>query len=210
MAQTEQLMKDEGVGELVVKTVRTLAKLSLQEQAMGAVVQHEAKQLRGRLKMKEGHKKSRVRLVKVNLSNGRLLSQEDIDQMKLEEEEKESKAVQKQLRAKAKKVTQGKKKLFIPKAWKQKNVSCASVESIEFHIWTDTGQLILFIELPLLTNFLDEEDQVGEPSSSTSRSGRTIRPSRRARESLDSVSKETQHTAAASSGMVTRSRRGKQ
>ena len=74
MAQTEQLMEDEGVGELMVKTVRTLVKLSLQEQAMGEVVKHEADQLRKRLKIKEGHKKSRVRLVKVNLSNGRLLS----------------------------------------------------------------------------------------------------------------------------------------
>ena len=54
--------------------------------------------------------------------------------MKLEEEEKEEKAVQKQLRAKQKKVSKGKKKLVIPKARKQKKVSFASVESIEFHV----------------------------------------------------------------------------
>ena len=139
MTHTEELIKTEGVGELIVKTIRTLAKLSLQEQVMGAVVQHEANQLRGRLKIKEGHRKSRVRLVKVNMSNGRLLNQEDIDQLKLEEEEKQAEAVQKQIRAEGKKATQGKKKLAIPRARKQKKVSFASVESIEFHIWTDIG-----------------------------------------------------------------------
>ena len=40
-------MESEGVGELVMKTVRMLAKLSLQEQAMGAMVEYKAKQLRG-------------------------------------------------------------------------------------------------------------------------------------------------------------------
>jgi len=103
--------------------------------------------------MKEGHKKSRVRLVKVNLSNGRLLSQEDIDQLKLEEEEKEAKAAQKQLRAEQKKVNHGKKKTVIPRARKQKKVSFASIESIEIHIWTDTGELILLIELLSLMHF---------------------------------------------------------
>jgi len=39
-------MESEGVGELVMKTVRMLAKLSLQEQAIGAMVEYEAKQLR--------------------------------------------------------------------------------------------------------------------------------------------------------------------
>ena len=68
--------------------------------------------------MKEGHKKSRVRLIKVNFSKGKLVSKEDIDQMKLEEEEKEEKAVQKQLRAEQKKVSKGKKKLVILKAKK--------------------------------------------------------------------------------------------
>ena len=67
-------MEDKSIGELMVKTVRMLVKLSLQEQAMGEVVKHEADQLRKQLKIKEGYKKSRVRLVKVNLSNGRLLS----------------------------------------------------------------------------------------------------------------------------------------
>jgi len=47
MIQTEYMMESEGVGELVMKTVRMLAKLSLHEQAMGAMVEHEAKQLRG-------------------------------------------------------------------------------------------------------------------------------------------------------------------
>jgi len=120
---------------------------------MGEVVKHEADQLRKRLKIKEGHKKSRVRLVKVNLSNSRLLSQEDIDQLKLEEEEKEAKAAQKQLRAEQKKANQGKKKTVIPRARKQKKVSFASIESIEIHIWTDTGELILLIKLFSLTHF---------------------------------------------------------
>jgi len=79
--------------------------------------------------MKKGYKKSRVRLIKVNFLKGKLVSKEDIDQMKLEEEEKEEKAVQKQLRAEQKKVSKG-KKLVIPKARKQKKVSFASVESI--------------------------------------------------------------------------------
>ena len=103
MIQTEHMMESEGVGELVMKTVRMLAKLSLQEQAMGAMVEHEAKQLRGQLKMKDGHKKNRVRLVKVNMSNGILITNEEIDQLKLELEEKEAKAAEKQLRAEKKK-----------------------------------------------------------------------------------------------------------
>ena len=103
MIQTEHMMESEGVGELVMKTIRMLAKLSLQEQAMRAMVEHEAKQLRGQLKMKDGHKKNRVRLVKVNMSNGILITNEEIDQLKLELEEKEAKAAEKQLRAKKKK-----------------------------------------------------------------------------------------------------------
>ena len=79
MIQTEDIMESKGIGELVMKTIRMLAKLSLQEQAMGAMVEHEAKQLRGRLKMKDGHKKNRVRLVKVNMSNGILITNEEID-----------------------------------------------------------------------------------------------------------------------------------
>ena len=43
MIQTEHMMESEGVGELVMKTIRILAKLSLQEQAMGAIVEYEAK-----------------------------------------------------------------------------------------------------------------------------------------------------------------------
>jgi hypothetical protein len=40
-------METEGVGELVIKTIRMLAKLSLQEQAMGTIVKYEADLLRG-------------------------------------------------------------------------------------------------------------------------------------------------------------------
>ena len=46
MAQTEELMKNESVGDLIVKTIRILEKLILQEQAMGTVVQHKANQLK--------------------------------------------------------------------------------------------------------------------------------------------------------------------
>ena len=148
MAQTEQMIENEGVGELVVKTIRMLAKLSMQEQAMGEVVKHESNQLRGQLKMKEGHKKSKVRLVKINMTNGLLVTKEEIDQLKLEIEEKEALAAAKQLRVKEKKSCQSRKQLVIPKARKQKKVSFASIASIEFHILTDTGQLILSIELP--------------------------------------------------------------
>ncbi|KAI9859401.1 MAG: hypothetical protein M1813_006738 [Trichoglossum hirsutum] len=79
MVQTEHMMEVESVGELVIKTIRTLAKLSLQEQAIGAVVQHEANQLRGRLKMKDEHKKNRVRLIKDDMSNGMLIIKKEID-----------------------------------------------------------------------------------------------------------------------------------
>ncbi len=147
MAQTEQMMENEGVGELVVKTIRMLEKLSMQEQAMGEVVKHESNQIRGRLKMKEGHKKSKVRLVKINMTNGLLVTKEEIDQLKLEIEEKEALAAAKQLRVEEKKSCQSRKQLVIPKARKQKKVSFSSIASIEFHILTDTGQFILFIEL---------------------------------------------------------------
>jgi hypothetical protein len=42
MAQTEHIIKDEGVDEIVVRTIRILAKLGLQEQAMSAVAKHES------------------------------------------------------------------------------------------------------------------------------------------------------------------------
>jgi len=73
--------------------------------------------------------------------------------LKLEEEEEEAKAAQKQLRAEQKKVNQGKKKTVIPRDRKQKKVSFASIEYIEIHIWTDTGELILLIKLFSLTHF---------------------------------------------------------
>src|SRR5438876_230488 len=99
MIQTEHIMESEGVGELVMKTVRMLAKLSLQKQAMRAMVEHKAKQLKGQLKIKDGHKKNRVRLVKVNMSNGILITNEEINQLKLKLEKKEAKVAEKQLKA---------------------------------------------------------------------------------------------------------------
>jgi len=153
MAQTEHLMEEEGVGKLVVKAIRMLAKLSLQEQAMGAVVKHESNLLKRRLKMKDGHKKSRVRLVKVDMSNGILITKEEIDQLKQVLEEKEAELVQKQLRAEAKKLRQGKKQLAIPKARKQKRVSFASVASIGIHDLTDIGKVLILETLPLLMIF---------------------------------------------------------
>ena len=153
MAQTEHLMEEEGVGELVVKAIRMLAKLSLQEQAMGAVVKHESNLLKRCLKIKDGHKKSRVRLVKVDMSNGILITKEEIDQLKQVLEEKEAELVQKQLRAEAKKLHQGKKQLAIPKARKQKRVSFASVASIGIHDLTDIGKVLTLEGLLLLTIF---------------------------------------------------------
>jgi len=48
-------------------------------------------------------------------------------------EEKEAKVAEKQLRAKKKKSQQGKKKITILRPRKQKKVSFALVESVEFH-----------------------------------------------------------------------------
>jgi len=146
-------MEEEGVGELVVKAIRMLAKLSLQEQAMGAVVKHESNLLKRRLKIKDGHKKSRVRLVKVDMSNGILITKEEIDQLKQVLEEKEAELVQKQLRAEARKLCQGKKQLAIPKARKQKRVSFASVASIGIHDLTDIGKVLTLEGLLLLMIF---------------------------------------------------------
>jgi len=120
---------------------------------MGAVVKHESNLLKRHLKMKDGHKKSRVRLVKVDMSNGILIAKEEIDQLKQVLEEKEAELVQKQLRAKAKKLHQGKKQLAIPKARKQKRVSFASVASIGIHDLTDIGKVLILKGLLLLTIF---------------------------------------------------------
>ena len=79
MIQTEHMMESKGIGELIMKTIRMLAKLSLQEQAMRAIVEHEAKQLRRQLKIKNRHKKNRVRLVKVNITNDILITNKEID-----------------------------------------------------------------------------------------------------------------------------------
>jgi len=160
------------------------------------------------LKIKDGHKKNRVRLVKVNMSNGILITNEEIDQLKLELEEKEAKAAEKQLRAEKKKSQQSKKKITIPRPRRQKKVSFASVESIEFHVLTDTSQILLLNELFPTNNFLDK-DQVVVPSTSTSRSGRTIRPSRCVRESLNKVPIKSQGPTVPPLAMVTRSRGGK-
>ena len=97
------MMESEGIGKLVMKTIKILAKLSLQEQAIGVIVEHKVKQLRRQLKIKDRYKKNRVRLVKVNISNGILIINKEIDQLKLELEEKEAKVAEKQLRAEKKK-----------------------------------------------------------------------------------------------------------
>ncbi len=110
--------------------------------------------------MKDGHKKNRVRLVKVNMSNGILITNEEIDQLKLELEEKEAKAAEKQLRAEKKKSQQGKKKITIPRPRRQKKVSFASVESVEFHVLTDTGQILLLNELLLTNDFLNKKTRL--------------------------------------------------
>ena len=55
------------------------------------------------MKIKDRHKKNRVRLVKVNISNGILITNEEIDQLKLKLEEKEAKVAEKQFRAEKKK-----------------------------------------------------------------------------------------------------------
>ena len=43
MIQTEYMMESKGVEKLVMKTIRILAKLSLQEQAMGVIVEYKTK-----------------------------------------------------------------------------------------------------------------------------------------------------------------------
>src|SRR5204863_5640966 len=159
--------------------------------------------------MKDRYKKNRVRLVKVNMGNGILITNEEIDQLKLELEEKKAKAAEKQLRAKKKKSQQGKKKIAIPRPRRQKKVSFASVESVEFYVLTDTGQILLLNELLLTNNFLDKEDQVVVPSTSTSRSGRTIRPSRGIREGLNRVSIKSQGLIVFPLLMVPHSRGGR-
>src|SRR5437667_396901 len=72
-------------------------------------------------------------------TNGLLVTKEEIDQLKLEIEEKEALVAAKQLRVEEKKSCQSRKQLVIPKARKQKKVSFASIASIEFHILTNTG-----------------------------------------------------------------------
>jgi hypothetical protein len=71
---------------------------------MGAVVRYEADQLREHLKMKDEHKKSRTRLQKVNMSDGILITNEEIDQLKLELEQRKALAAEKQLRTEIKKL----------------------------------------------------------------------------------------------------------
>ena len=142
------------------------------------------------------------------MSNGILITNEEIDQLKLELEEKEAKVAEKQLRAE-KKSQQGKKKITISRPRRQKKVSFASVESVEFHVLTDTGQILLLNELLLTNDFLDKEDQVVVPSTLTSRSERTIRPSRCVRESLNKVPIKSQGLIVSPLAMVTCSRGGK-
>ena len=79
-----------------------ISSLTPRDSILGAVIKREADQLKSQLKMKEEHKKSRVKLAKVNMSNGLLITKEEIDQLKLDLEEKETKAAEKQHRAKEK------------------------------------------------------------------------------------------------------------
>jgi hypothetical protein len=59
--------------------------------------------------------------------------------LKLQIEKKETLETEKQVKKKVKKLLQGKKQLTIPKAKRQKRVSFASIESIDFHVLTGTG-----------------------------------------------------------------------
>ena len=70
---------------------------------MGEVVKHKSNQLKGQLKMKEKHKKSKVRLIKINMMNSLLVTKEEIDQLKLKIEEKKALVAAKQLRVEEKK-----------------------------------------------------------------------------------------------------------
>jgi hypothetical protein len=42
------------------------------------MVEHEAKELRGGLKMKDRHKKNRIKLLKVNVNNGMFITNGEI------------------------------------------------------------------------------------------------------------------------------------
>ena len=64
--------------------------------------------------MKDGHKKNRVRLVKVNMSNGILITNEEIDQLKLELEEKEAKVAESNLELKRRSHNRARRKLLYP------------------------------------------------------------------------------------------------
>ena len=55
------------------------------------------------MKIKKQYKKSKVRLIKINITNGLLVTKEEIDQLKLKIEEKEALAAAKQLRVEEKK-----------------------------------------------------------------------------------------------------------
>lgn len=140
IAHTQQLLHSKDVRTPIVQVVNLLAKLGLQEQALRAIASHETNQLRARLKMKEGHKKSRVRLKNGLHGGGILMTSVERDLLKQELEDKMLKKAEKEIRAKNRGKRQSKKKEASEKSKGKRRVSFASIESEDWHILTDSGQ----------------------------------------------------------------------
>jgi hypothetical protein len=100
IAYTQQLLHSEDIRTPIVQVVNLLAKLGLEEQALRAIASHETNQLRARLKMKEGYKKSRVRLKNSLYGGGILMTSAERDLLKQELEDKMLKKAEKENRAK--------------------------------------------------------------------------------------------------------------
>ena len=104
-----------------------MAKLRLQEQAFRVIASHKTIQLRARLKIKEGHKKSRVRLKNGLYCGGILMASAERGLLKQELEDKMLKKAEREIRAKNRGEHQSKKKEASEKSKGKRRVSFASI-----------------------------------------------------------------------------------
>jgi hypothetical protein len=139
----DQLVPQGEYRETLLDAIEKIAKGAVEGATMGAIAMHEAKTLRQRLVFKAHHKTSKARLIDKHQGRSKLMTQERIDQLKKELEEKEKEAAEKEARARAKKAAKGKGKAAVPKHKKTRSHSIVSSDASDCIALDPIGNCIL-------------------------------------------------------------------
>ena len=86
---SEQLVLHDGPKHLILSALEKLGNSGMAGQAQEAIAKHETMFLKKRLKMKGNHKNSRVKIPLKNPGHAKLMTQERIDEVRQEYEQKE-------------------------------------------------------------------------------------------------------------------------